>query len=107
MSDYRPTPPGLALERTTMAWVRTTLVLSVVALLFLRFHGVGSVVAVPALVGLAGAWALGLTMWLRHPARMRRFHAGVARPERDAAGLVTGFTVLLALAGLALVLLSD
>jgi uncharacterized membrane protein YidH (DUF202 family) len=102
VSEYRPGPPGLALERTTMAWVRTSLVFSAVALLFLRFPG--AVVVVPTLVGLALAGGLGLSMWLRQPARMTRFHAGSARPERDAAGLVTAFTVLLALAALVLVL---
>jgi uncharacterized membrane protein YidH (DUF202 family) len=104
VSEYRPGPPGLALERTTMAWVRTSLVFSAVALLFLRFPGAGAVVVVPTLVGLALAGGLGLSMWLRQPARMTRFHAGSARPERDAAGLVTAFTVLLALAALVLVL---
>jgi uncharacterized membrane protein YidH (DUF202 family) len=98
-------PPGVALERTTMAWLRTILALTVVALLFLRFQEDGLPVVVLSLAGVAAAWGLGLVQWLRHPARMRTYDAGTVRPERDAARFLTAFVILLAAGGLLVVLL--
>lgn len=102
--QHEPWDPGLQAERTTLAWVRTGLALTVVSLLLTRLTGSG-----PAglAVGLCGM-VVGATLVMAQSGRHRRndawLRSGRLRPAVGAsAGLVLAI-VLLAASAIALVL---
>jgi uncharacterized membrane protein YidH (DUF202 family) len=96
-------PPGVAPERTVLAWTRTTLAYGVCVLLCLRLSR-GS----PALLGAVGTVGAVATAAVAVAARSRRRElAAAARPApaRVQAATAAGLTVLLAAAAAALVAL--
>lgn len=101
------TPPGAALERTTLAWVRTGLGFAVVSVLLVRLATVEGRTAAAVAVGVVGLVASGaLGLWMRHRqvGREARVAARTRVAEPVAVGLVAGLVVLLAVAGLVLLL---
>ena len=79
MSSGLAPDPGLQVERTGLAWVRSSMALAVVGLLLLRWLPVhGLVVALPSGVAFA------MSAWLRLTARTHyRWGLGVPGPETE------------------------
>lgn len=103
----QPWDPGLQVERTALAWMRTCLSLILVALVAFRFAAYQSL---PLAIGLAGIIApLGFaTMWLawqRYRTSARRLAAGEWLPGGLLALMMTAVTVLTGVLGAAYVLL--
>lgn len=103
----QPWDPGLQVERTALAWMRTCLSLVLVALVAFRFAAHHSL---PLAIGLAGIIApLGLTaMWLawrRYRTSARRLAEGERLPGGLLALMMTVVTVLTGVLGAAYVLL--
>ncbi|MBT0771899.1 DUF202 domain-containing protein [Kineosporia sp. J2-2] len=98
----RSDDPGLQVERTTLAWIRTAMSFAVVSLLLIRASRPETVVVavVLALAGLAASLGLGLVQRARHRGRVTDFNHSdpVHGPRAVAVG--TGLTVLLAFAAL-------
>jgi uncharacterized membrane protein YidH (DUF202 family) len=103
----QPWDPGLQVERTALAWIRTCLSLILVALVAFRFAAHQSL---SLAVGLAGIIApLGFAaMWLawrRYRTSARRMAAGERLPGGLLALMMTAVTVLTGALGVAYVLL--
>lgn len=102
----RPEPPGLANERTALAWQRTALSVVVAALVVARLTigrvGLG-VVLLAAAGAVLGGW-VALEGLARYRARHGEPRSGPGRGGR-ATLLLTGTVVLLALTELAALLL--
>ena len=96
-----PRPPGVAPERTALAWTRTVLSYGACVLLCLRLAR-GSP-AVFAAVAAGGAVAVG-TLGATARSRQRRLPTGRG-PAPFQAAVAAGLTVLLAVAAAALVLI--
>lgn len=94
-----PRAPGVAPERTALAWTRTVLSYGVCVLLCLRL--VQESPALLAAVGGAGAGAVGV-LGVAARGRQRQLPTG-ARPAPAQAALAAGLTVLLGVAAAALV----
>lgn len=95
------TPPGLAVERTVLAWQRTWLTVGACGLLLLRL-GSGSPVRVAAILGLGAVVVLAGTYAARR--RAQRLRAGLVTPAFRAATWLTATVVLLGPAVAALIL---
>lgn len=99
-----PWSTGLQPERTTLAWVRTGLALTVVSLLLTRLTaGSGVMALATGLSGLVVAEALVIAQAGRHRRNDARLRAGSLRPAVGAATTLVVATVALAAAALALV----
>lgn len=98
----RSDDPGLQVERTTLAWIRTSLAFAVVSLLMIRAGRPGTIVValLLALAGVITAAGLGLVQRARHRGRVTDFNRAdpVHGPRAVLAGTV--LTVALALAAL-------
>lgn len=96
--------PGLQPERTTLAWVRTGLALTVVSLLLTRLsEGTGPAALLAGLAGLVAAEGLVIAQAGRHRRSDARLRTGGLRPALGAAAVVTVVTVALAVVALVLV----
>jgi uncharacterized membrane protein YidH (DUF202 family) len=103
----QPWDPGLQIERTALAWIRTCLSLIVVALVAFRFAAHHSL---PLALGLSGTIVpLGLTAtwlaWRRYRTSAARMAAGEQLPGGLLALMMTAVTVLTGALGVAYVLL--
>jgi uncharacterized membrane protein YidH (DUF202 family) len=97
--------PGLAVERTVLAWTRTWLSVAVCGLLLFRISTGSAVRIAAALAAGAGAVLLSTVAGRRRTTRLRAFAgAGVVDPATRAAALTTATVAVFALAAAALVL---
>lgn len=98
----RSDDPGLQVERTTLAWTRTTLSFAVASLLLIRAGRPETLVVAVllALIGLMSSVALGLLQRRRHRDRVHDFNRSIPvhGPRQVLVGAV--LTVILALAAL-------
>jgi uncharacterized membrane protein YidH (DUF202 family) len=105
-ADEDPNDPGLARERTALAWNRSGLAIIVCIAVVLRhlwpLRGTDESVALGIIAAAAIIWALAL-LSLHVTRRDRR--NGFARGDRTF-GLITVGTVVLAIGGIALTLLT-
>ena len=96
----RSDDPGLQVERTTLAWVRTALAFAVVSLLMIRAGRPETIVVaiVLALAGVIAAAGLGLVQRARHRERVTDFNQ--ADPVHGPRAVLVGtlLTVVLAVA---------
>ncbi|GAA3612475.1 hypothetical protein GCM10022223_30720 [Kineosporia mesophila] len=94
--------PGLQVERTTLAWIRTSMAFAVVSLLMIRTSRPETVVVavVLALAGLVASAGLGLVQRSRHRDRVTDFNEAVPVPGFRAVTAGTVLTLLLAGAAL-------
>jgi uncharacterized membrane protein YidH (DUF202 family) len=96
-----PRDPGLARERTQLAWNRSGVAVLVVVVILLRhlwpLEGARSVLALVLIAVGAGAWAVGMLL-----ARRSRNEEGGAALDLAHGQMLTIGTVVLALAGLVL-----
>jgi uncharacterized membrane protein YidH (DUF202 family) len=103
MSDPDPDEPGLAAERTDLAWTRSGLAVAVCAAILLRhlwpLHAADQFVAVACVSCGSIAWALVLVMGR---ARSGSTDAEWRRLSRRKAAVITFATIALAAAGLVL-----
>lgn len=89
-----------------MAWTRTAVALAGVSLLFLRWAPQqGAAAVLLAAAGVGAAAGLAWTQRRRHPRRALAFAGESAPADLPQAVVLTGLVVVLALAGLAVVLL--
>ncbi|GAA4885930.1 DUF202 domain-containing protein [Saccharopolyspora cebuensis] len=103
-----PWDPGLQVERTTLAWLRTALAFTVGMLVFLRFIVHVSALAaalcaaatLPLAVGVAGF------AWRRHLRVDRSVRADQPLPDGRLPAALTALACLVALCGLVYVALS-
>ncbi|SHG44149.1 DUF202 domain-containing protein [Streptoalloteichus hindustanus] len=102
-----PWDPGLQPERTTLAWVRTSLAFLVVVLVAVRFTAHRDVLAavVAAIVAFPFVPALGLLVWERYRQGRRRLHAERPLPDGRLPAVVTALAVVVGLVGVGYVLL--
>ncbi|MCI2416713.1 DUF202 domain-containing protein [Saccharopolyspora sp. K220] len=100
--------PGLQIERTTLAWLRTTLAFVVGLLVLLRLIGHESTVA--AAICAVLTLPLGITVswlvWRRHLHSERRLHTRKPLPGGALPAAVTTLSVLVGCSGLIYVLLA-
>lgn len=98
----RSDDPGLQVERTTLAWIRTSLAYAVVSLLLIRAGRPETIVValVLALSGVVTAAALGLVQRARHRERVTDFNESGPMLGPRAVLVGTALTGLLALAAL-------
>ncbi len=96
----RSDDPGLQVERTTLAWIRTSLAFAVVSLLLIRAGRPETIVAaiLLALAGVIVAAGLGLVQRARHRGRVADFNQ--ADPVHGPRAVLVGtlLTVVLAIA---------
>ncbi|RKT85535.1 Uncharacterized membrane protein YidH, DUF202 family [Saccharopolyspora antimicrobica] len=101
-----PWDPGLQIERTTLAWLRTTLAFVIGLLVLLRLMGHVNLLA--ALICAALALPLGLTigwlLWRRHLDGERRLRERAPLPGGALPAAVTALAVVAGCSGLAFVL---
>ncbi|MBP2323996.1 uncharacterized membrane protein YidH (DUF202 family) [Kibdelosporangium banguiense] len=105
--NRQPWDPGLQIERTALAWIRTCLSLIAVALVAFRFAAHQSL---PLALGLAAAilplaFATIWLAWRRYRTSAARLDAGERLPGGLLALMMTAVTVLTGVLGLAYVLL--
>ncbi|GAB3268434.1 DUF202 domain-containing protein [Kineosporia babensis] len=98
----RSDDPGLQVERTTLAWIRTALAFAVVSLLLIR-TGRPETIVVAILLAMAGvitAAGLGLVQRARHRGRVTDFNQ--ADPVHGPRAVLVGtlLTIVLALGAL-------
>ncbi|MER6990670.1 DUF202 domain-containing protein [Saccharopolyspora hirsuta] len=103
-----PWDPGLQIERTTLAWLRTTLAFVVGLLVLLRLIGHESALAalICALLTLPLGLAISWLVWRRHLHSERRLRERAPLPGAALPAAVTALAVLAGGAGLAYVLFS-
>ncbi len=100
----RPWDPGLQPERTTLAWVRTGLAISVVSLLLTRLtSGSGASALAATFGGLVLAAGVVSVQAGRHRRYETRLHSGTLRPAWRAAAALTAATVAMGAVALVLV----
>jgi putative membrane protein len=105
--DDRPWDAGLQPERTTLAWVRTSLAFAVVSLLTARLAEEAGVVAVVvSLSGIVVAAALVGLQARSHHVRDRGARTGSTQPATSAVVGAAALTVAFAVAALALLVLA-
>ncbi|MDA3643197.1 DUF202 domain-containing protein [Saccharopolyspora indica] len=101
-----PWDPGLQIERTTLAWLRTTLAFIIGLLVLLRM--LGHVSALAALICAALALPLGLAtgwlLWRRHLDGERRLRDRAPLPGGALPAAVSALAVLAGCSGLAFVI---
>lgn len=98
----RSDDPGLQVERTTLAWIRTAMSFAVVSLLLIR-TGRPETVVVAVLLSLAGlgtSIGLGLVQRARHRGRVTDFNSSDPVHGFRAVAVGTVLTVVLSLAAL-------
>ncbi len=108
-SGHRPWDPGLQLERTTLAWFRTSLALLAGSVITVRLIGRESVSAGLASMLLALPLAVLVTWlaWRRHVRSERRLHAAEPLPDGRLHLAISAAGCLLGCSGLAYVLLGE
>ncbi|MDA3626510.1 DUF202 domain-containing protein [Saccharopolyspora oryzae] len=101
-----PWDPGLQIERTTLAWLRTTLAFIVGMLVLLRLVGHENLVAALIFAVLALPLGLAITwlVWRRHLTSERRLHARAPLPGGALPAAMTALAVLAGCTGLAYIL---
>ncbi len=102
----RPEPvidPGLQAERTMMAWQRTSLGVGAIGALLLHHTGGRTLLAIPGAAGLLAALVLLVATEHRYVRTVRRVTAGEPASSQTLIRVVSGITVLLALAALVIV----
>jgi uncharacterized membrane protein YidH (DUF202 family) len=105
----RPPDAGLQVERTAMAWIRTSLSLILVALIAFRFTVPHSLPLALGLAGVVTPLAL-LAIWLawrRFRTSAVRIRDGAPLPDGVLPVIVTAVTVLTGVLGLVYVLLES
>lgn len=101
---HQPWDPGLQPERTTLAWVRTGLTLTVVSLLLTRLTSSGPAGLAVGLSGMVTGTALVVAQSWRHRRNDAWLRSGHLRPAVGAsAGLMLAI-VLLSASAIALIL---
>ncbi|MBB5155237.1 YidH family protein [Saccharopolyspora phatthalungensis] len=101
-----PWDPGLQVERTTLAWLRTTLAFVAGMLVLLRLIGHESTIAAAACgvltlpLGITISWLV----WRRHLRNERRLHAETPLPGGALPAAVAALSVLAGCSGLIYVL---
>lgn len=102
-----PWDPGLQIERTTLAWLRTglTFVVGLMVLLRLLVHRSAVAAAVCAAVAIPLAVAITVLSWSRHRQAERRLRAEAPLPDGALHASLTALAVLAGLIGTVYVLL--
>ncbi|MFC7341026.1 DUF202 domain-containing protein [Saccharopolyspora griseoalba] len=101
-----PWDPGLQVERTTLAWLRTVLAFTASLLVLLRLIAHHSVVAAVActLITLPASGIVGWMIWRRHRFSERRLHASAPLPGAALPAATAALAMLAGATGIVYVL---